>query len=175
MKYLLSFLLSVLLLSCTKPKQIVNEITKVELARSGAWSDYGAAMSIDSTLNYKYYDANIKHCYYVGKVTEAFWDTVNQKFERIKYKTLPITDNKQIEDANYFELIIHWNKGKRRIIRVRDIKTDSVLDVHLWLNDSYKYFKLHQINTPIKFETTYQNAPSRPKIDRIYFPPSMTQ
>ena len=71
-----------LLLACTKPKQIVNEITKVELARSGAWSDYGAAISIDSTLNYKYYDANIKHCYYVGKVTGAFWDTVNQKFER---------------------------------------------------------------------------------------------
>ncbi|HAL83082.1 MAG TPA: hypothetical protein DCO83_13325 [Mucilaginibacter sp.] len=175
MKYVLTLLCFALFLSCTKSSHPTNEITKVELARSGAWSDYGAAISINSSLNYSYCNNNVKHGYFTGKVSEGFWDTLNRKFEKIKYKSLPVTDNKLIQDGNYFELIIHWKNGKKRITRVRDIKSDSVLDVLLWLNDSYKTAKLHQVNYPIKFETTYQNPPPKPIIDQLYFPPPIKQ
>lgn len=165
-----------LVIACNKPAQRNNEITKVELARSGAWADNGAAISVDSSLSYKYYDGNVKLGYYVGRVSETFWDTLNQKFERIKYKSLPFTDNKLIEDANYFELIVHWKNGKRRITRVWNWPADlAVLSVISWLNDSHKRFKLHQVNYPIKFETTYQNPPPRPKLDQIKFPPPIKQ
>jgi len=164
-----------LFLSCIKPKQHKNEIIKVELARSGAWSDHGAAISVDSSLNYRYCDNNVKHGYFVGKVKERFWDTLNRKFEKIKYKSLPITDNKNIADINYFELIIHWKNGKKRVIRAWDIPTDSVLSIFKWLNDSYKNVKLHQVNYPIKFETIFQNPPPKPKIDQVKFPPPIKQ
>jgi hypothetical protein len=159
-----------LTLSCIKPSQQKNEITRVELARSGAWSDFGAAMSIDTSLNYKYYDGNSKKNF-IGKINARFWDSINSRFQQIKFKKLPISDNKHIADANYFELIIHWNNGSRRITRVRDIIPNSVLNTIIWLNDSYKNVKLHQVNYPIKFETTYQDPPPKPKIDQVKFPP----
>ena len=177
MRYVLILLCFVQFLSCTKPKTHINEITKVELARSGAWSDYGAAISVDSSLNYKYCDNNAKRHYFAGKVGEDFWDTLNRKFERIKFKSLPATDNKLIQDANYFELIIYWKDSSRRITRARDIKIDSVVNTLIWLNDSYKNVKLHQVNHSIKFETTYQDPlfPPKPKIDQVKFPPPVKQ
>lgn len=108
MKYVLILLCFVLLLlSCTKPKQHKNEIIKVELARSGAWSDYGGTISIDTSLNYKYYGdyGNIKQGYFTGKISGKFWDTLNRKLEQIRYKKLPASDNANVVDVNYFELI----------------------------------------------------------------------
>lgn len=172
MKHAAGFLLMSFFISCIKPVQPNNEITKVELARSGAWSDYGAAISVDSSLSYKYCDNNQKQHYFVGKVDEKFWDTLNRKLEEVKFRSLPATDNKHIEDAEYYELIIHWKNKKRRLTRVWDFpQQDSVLNVIKWLNDSYKRAKLHQVNYPIKFETTYQNPPIQPKIDQVKFPP----
>src|SRR5271165_6301475 len=106
MKYLVPTLSLLFLLSCKNPPHQNNEITKVELARSGAWSDNGAAISIDSSLSYKYYDGNVKQGNFIGKTSEKFWDTLNRKFEQIKFKSIPATDNKHIWDANYFELIV---------------------------------------------------------------------
>jgi len=176
MKYAGWFLVMLFFISCTKPVKTNNDITKVELARSGAWSDYGAAISIDSSLSYKYCDNNTKQRYFAGTIDDKFWDTLNRKLEGIKFKSLPVTDNKLIEDAEYYELIIYWKNGKRRIKRVWDFpQQDSVLNVIKWLNDSYKKAKLHHVNYPIKFETTYQNRPIQPKIDQIEFPPPIKQ
>jgi len=122
-------------------------------------------------LNYKYFDGNSKKNF-IGKINTRFWDSINRRFERIKFKEIPVSDdNNIIKDATYFELIIHWKDSSRRITRVRDIKPDSVVLAFIWLNDSYKNIKLHQISRPIKFETTFQNPPPQPKIDQIKFPP----
>jgi hypothetical protein len=173
MRHITSIFLIISILACNKPTQRNNEITKVELARSGAWSDYGAAISVDSTLSYKYFDGNIKHGkgYFTGRVGRKFWDTLNQKFERIKFKTVDTNDNSNVVDVNYFEVIVYWENKKKRIIRASSRENDSVINVILWLNNSYKKVKLHLSSDPIKFETTYQNPPPKPIIDRIKFPP----
>jgi hypothetical protein len=173
MKYVLILSFLLLLLSCKRPTQ-TNEITKIELARSGAWSDFGAAVGIDSSLNYRYYDGNSKKNF-VGKISAGLWDSINKRFEQIKFKKIPTADNKNIADATYFELIIYWKDSSRRITRVQDLKTDSVVNTFIWLNDSYKNVKLHQVNRPLKFETTFQNPPSKPKIDQVKFPPPIKQ
>ena len=176
MKYVLTLVCFVLFLSCTKPNRQINEITKVELARIGAWSDRGAAISVDDSLIYKYFgDYNVDRGYFTGKVSKQFWDTLNRKLEQIRFKTIPVTDNVHTADLNYFELIIHWSNKKRRIIRVWNWKRDSVLNTLIWLNYSYKRLKLRQINDSIKFETTFQNPPPRPQIDQIKFPPPLKQ
>src|ERR1700741_4221927 len=169
-------LLSVLLfLSCKTPPHQNNEITKMELASSGGWN-FGTAIGIDSSLNYKYYDGNSKKSF-VGKISAKLWDSINKKFEQIKFKKLPASDHKNIADATYFELIIYWKDSSRRITRVRNIKTDSVVNTFIWINESYKSVKLHEVNYTIKFETTYQYPifPPKPKIDQIRFPPPIKQ
>jgi hypothetical protein len=170
MKYLATLLCILVLFSCKKRFQQANEITKIELARSGAWSDFGAAVSIDTSLNYKYYSGNSKKNF-VGKINTRFWDLINRRFEQIKFKSIAPTDNKNIADANYFELIIYWRDSSKRIIRVKDIKPDSVISAFVWLNDSYKKVRLHQVNYSLKFETTFQIPPPGPQIDRVKFPP----
>ena len=158
-------------MACNRPTHQNNEIIKLELARGGAWSDYGPAIDIDSSLNVKYYDGNSKKNF-VGKISTRLWDSINRRLEQVKFKDIPISDDKNIADATYFELIIYWKDSSRRITRVRDIKTDSVLNTFIWINDSYKSAKLRYVRYPIKFETTFQNpTPPKPKIDQIKFPP----
>jgi hypothetical protein len=183
MRYVLGVLLVLLSISCIKPTQQNNEITKVELASSGAWSDPGAAISIDDSLNYKYYgllNHNYsmdsfphKRLYYEGKISSGFLDTLNTKLKQLKYKTLDTIDYSSVKDANSFELIIYWRNGKRRIVRIDTGGTDPVVKTMEWLNDSYKKVKLKPIQGPIKFETTIQISPPQPKFMQIKFPPPM--
>jgi hypothetical protein len=172
MRHVIFLFFIIFLLACGKPAQRNNEITKVELARSGAWSDFGASISVDTSLNYKYFGdyENVKQGYFIGKVNRKFWDTLNQKLERIKFKTLPVSDNVSATDINYFELIIHWKNGKRRLLRAWNGRSDSVLNVIKWLDTSYKNMELHQIKDTIRFETTYHNLP-KPPIRQVKFPP----
>jgi len=141
-----------------------NEITRIDFARSGAWSDRGAAFSVDTSLIYKYYGKGIdgaQHCY-VGRVSRSFWDTLNRKLESISYKTMDSIDRPRFGtmDANYFELIVHWKNNRRRIIKVRalggiDSATNKVFE---WLSNSHKLVNMQQIQDTIKFETTYQRG-----------------
>lgn len=155
MRNLICLLFIMLSLSCDKPISRNSEITKVELARSGAWSDFGAAIIIDSALNYKYCDDNIKEGNFSGKIGKRFWDTLTRKLEAGNFKTVDSTTNMTAMDAEYYELIIHWKNKKRRILRTGHGQ-DPILKTCKWLNNSYKNVKLHQLNTPIKFESEFQ-------------------
>ena len=181
MKYMLFILCVAMLIFCIivsiNPK---NEITKVELGRSGAWSDRGGAISVDSALNYKFYYTYLGRGdkpmsgYYIGKVTSRFWDTLNRKLESINYKTIRATDDTNAVDVNYYELIVHWKNGKRRIVRMRNFNSadSSVMNVLEWLNDSYRRVRFtKEVKVPIKFETTYGLPLPIPNIDQVKFPP----
>jgi hypothetical protein len=176
MKYLIPLLSALLLLSCKKSPKQNNEIIRVELARSGAWSDFGATISVDTSLNYKYFGdyGNVKQGYFVGLVNGKFWDSLTRKLEHVKYKTIPVSDNAHVVDVNYFELIIHWKNGKRRISRAWVYPPDSVLNVIKWLDTSYQKVKLHQIKDAIHFESNY-HQPMRHLLNRVRFPPPIKQ
>jgi hypothetical protein len=173
MKYTLILSFIILLMSCKKAIHQNNEITKVELARGGAWFDFGATISVDSSLNYKYFGdyGKVKQGYFAGKVSRQFWDTLNQKFEEVKFKTIDTNDNSHVADINYYEVIIHWGSHKRRIVRVRPRETDSIMNVFLWLNNSYQNVKLKPVKGPLKFETTYHRPLPKPTIEHVKFPP----
>ena len=116
----------------------------------------------------------MKQGYFIGKVNRKFWDTLNQKFAHIKFKALPVSDNISSVDINYFELIIYWKGGKQRILRAWDGRSDSTLNAIKWLDTSYKAVLLRQVESPIKFETTYHNLP-KPTINQVHFPPPIKQ
>jgi len=177
MRYFFILLFLVLLFSCTKPVRPNNEIIKIELARSGAWSDQGAAISIDSALNYKYYgllnggSLREKRKYYTGKISEQFWDTLNSKFKKLKSKELTAIDNEDIADANYLELIIHWKTSKTRSIKIYSLGKDSLTNTLIWLDTTYKMVSLKQVDTIFHFEVTFQNPPPKPQVGNVKFPP----
>jgi hypothetical protein len=145
-----------LLPGCKKSIHNNYEITKVEFARSSDWSDLGTSISIDSSLNYKYWGdyGKTKQGYFIGAINPKYLDTLNQMLQILKFKTVDTDTNMHVSDAEYYELIIHWGTNKRRIMRIGDGNPDTVLNLCRWLDISYKNAKLRPVNDSIKFETT---------------------
>lgn len=166
MKYFIGLFCIAIFFSCQPNTHVtysISKIIKVELARSGAWSDIGAAMSVDSSLEYRYLYNYIGpneeklSRYYTGKISRQFWDTLNRKLESIDYGTVDSTDNLSGSDINYFELIVRSTTGKRRIVRMKKYnQADSLGNFIDWLDNSHKHIHLTQVDKLPKFETTYQ-------------------
>ncbi|RKR81620.1 hypothetical protein BDD43_1770 [Mucilaginibacter gracilis] len=169
MRYLLTLLSITVILSCSHSR---NEITKIEFARSGAWQDWGAAVSIDSTLTYQYYGGKQQdRHYYIGKVSSEFWDTLNRKLAKIDLNNARSEDKQSVVDVHYYELITYWHGNRKRFVRSSFIVTDSLSHFAAWINNSNKRVNLNIISKPINFETTFQNTPLLPNIKNIKFPP----
>jgi len=164
-------LLVILFAACSRPDR--NEIIKIELVRSGAWSNFGAVVSVDSSLNYKYYARNLKQGYFIGTVSKRFWDTLNTKLEQIQFKTLPSDNINSSADAEYFELIIYWEHGKRTITKFESLNNNPVDKTFIWLNDSYKNIWLQRVKNPIKFESAQPNLPPSPSDSMSFLPPKI--
>lgn len=172
MKNSICLIVLLMLISCDKPAKHKNsEIAKIELDRSGAWSDFGAAIIVDSSMNYQYCDDNLKHGNFIGVINKSIWDTLTRKLEAADYITVDSTCNMDAMDAEYFELIVYWKDKKKRMIRQAFGKKDSILKICEWLNNSYKNVKLLQIDDRIKFEGKFQNVP-RPPISEAKPSPS---
>jgi len=169
----IAFLLLILLSGCKTYVPKFNKITKVELARSGAWSDYGATISIDSVLNYKYFGdyANVKQGYFIGKFDVRFWDTLNHKLEAANFRIADTATNMNVKDARYYELIIQWESGKKRLLRLSDMKADSILSLCRWIDTTYKRVKLKRVDQPFKFETVFHSPLPKPSFNNVKFPP----
>jgi len=164
--------LGMLLIACNRQSPESN-IIKVQLVRSGAWSDYGAAISIDSSLSYNYFSRNLKQGYFGGKISRRFWDSLNQKFETLKFRTLE-TDPfaEATADGQHYDLIIYWRDGKTSVKRAANYASLNPIDkAFQWLNKSFKTVRLHKLTSPVKFETTFGNTPPLPADSGEFLPP----
>jgi hypothetical protein len=172
--YLPVILLLSLCISCSRPVQRQNEIDKIELMRVGAWSDPGAVITVDKLLTYNYYgelnNNNDKQELYTGQISTAFWDTLNKKLERIKYKTVRESDISHVVDVPVFELVVHWKNKKKRILRSWDLEMDSVVNTLAWINNTYKNIKLKRSTDTIKARL-FRNKFPHVDVPQIKFPP----
>ena len=180
MRYIIVIILMLLLISCNQYKRQVNEISRIEFARSGAWADPGAEISIDNDLSYNYYgqlntnryrDTDFKLSYYSRKVSASFWDTLNARLERMNFKTIVTANDMSVKDAEYFELIIYWKGKKTRMVEMEDdtSKSDKILNIMERLNNLYKTTELHKVKNAFKFETSLLSP--IPNIKQVKFPP----
>jgi len=173
MKSIFIILSAIILLSCNHTKRRYD-IVRLQLVRSGAWSDYGAAITIDSGLNYVYYSRNLKQGYFAGKISPAMWDSLNQKFAENKFRQLQ-TDSfaKKVLDGQYFELTIYWKDGKTYTVqpRVAYSSTNPIYQTFLWLNDSYTAIKLRRLSKPVKFEKAFDVLPPLSSDSADFVPP----
>lgn len=183
MRYIIFIFFIVLITACHKSAQR-NEIIKVELAHDTSILNRGTIIDIDNSLNYNFYrfrrfwrhSDKDESFYYKGKIDRSFWDTLNSKFEKIKYKTLDTNQKDFVLDGERYMLIIRWKNGMKRITRVISSNPDSLIRVLDWLDSSYKRVKLKQTKSHYRFETTDQTPlPPLPKIDNVKFPPPTKQ
>ncbi|WP_426670024.1 hypothetical protein ACPPVU_02020 [Mucilaginibacter sp. McL0603] len=172
MKSIIFLSILLLFIGCNKPVHRNNKITKIEFARSGAWADFGASISIDSGLNYKYWGdyKSAKQKYFVGKISKGFWDTLNIKLEGIKFKTVTLGTDRGCMDCEYYELIVHWENRTKRILRNDSQPEDSVMSVFKWLDRSHNILKLREVKDSIKFEDRTHFV-LKQSIKSIKFPP----
>ncbi|HEY9004238.1 MAG TPA: hypothetical protein VIM89_22980 [Mucilaginibacter sp.] len=159
MKVFLLLFISLLCFGCNKRVHRKGEITKIEFARDGLSITPGVTIGIDETLDYKYFgNYESQHQkYLVGKVSSQFWDTLTRKLHAIKFKTVKATIDPLDESEEYYELIVYWTNGKRRLLRVWSKEPDPVLSLCEWIDTSYKKVKLHKANGIIKFETLHHS------------------
>jgi len=171
MRYFLSAMLAITILSCNKPVHKQYEITKVELATSGCLGTCAStAISLDTSLDFKYYGDRFAHIkgYYTGKITNSLWDTLVLKLTSINYKELH-DYNGPVDDQG-IELIIHYRNQVKRITAESTIIPDTLKQTIKWIQNIYKLVRLHPLKDSIKFETTIQYPPI-PNINMVKFPP----
>ena len=177
MRPILVLLIPTLLFGCKRSISQNNEIGKIEFARTGApRSDHGASISIDSSLNYKYWGdyGTEKQKFFVGKINQEFWDTLNLKLERIDFKTVKQQVTEGCIDCEDYELIIHWQRGTKHILRTGTMAKDPVIQVCKWLGDKRNIPKLKQIKDSIRFESNTHHT-IKPRIKSIEFPSSLSK
>jgi len=164
-RYYIGFFILTLLLACSKRDDHSNEISKIELVRTGAWSQRAATTIIDSSLVLGYWNVGgegehiKKGGYFVGKITAGFWDTLNLRIEKLSLKTIKPEIYLPYRDGSFFELVIHWRNHKRSIMRDYGVKQDSVVDFLKWLDKTYQNVHLQPTSKILKFETSYHNLP----------------
>lgn len=105
-----------LFFGCKRQEKQKNEITKIYIA-TGLCYGYCPIQSveIDSSLTVKYYGKNYakKKGFYIGKITPEVWDSINSRFERIKFKELDSVNNHSIDDPPVYLKINYNNQVKK--------------------------------------------------------------
>ena len=159
---------------CNKPFRQNDKITRIELARNGAWSDFGASISIDSSLNYEYWGdySQVKQGYFKGTISKAYWDTLNKRFSQIRFRTVKTNNDINCEDCEEYEMIIRWRGNSRKILRTDyHNRPDSVLSFIKWVDSSYKHVNLHSTKDSIKFDLNLHGRPMPISFKSLKFPP----
>jgi hypothetical protein len=178
MKQLTVTLFSILFISC-KPASRNNQIAKIEIALSSGWEDGRRAISIDTSLKYIYFGDGVnkkiyfKKGYFEGRISEGFWDTLNNRFIKEKVVILKNDSDKIIQDASNIELVIHWKNDKVQKLSFNgDFPNDTLRANLIWLLESCKTVRLYPTK-PFKYETTVQNPlPVIVQPGRFFLPPS---
>ncbi len=148
-------ILSLTFLSCKKHRS--NEIKKLSFAVAGCYGKCPVlAIEIDSSLTYKFYggENTNKKGFYKGLVTKGFWDTLNLKFEQIRFKHLDTLYNYSVDDMP-IELYLTIGKDRKPLFGQDESMPDSVRKVLYWVLNSYKNINLIQVDT-LAFETSIQ-------------------
>jgi hypothetical protein len=170
-KLITTIILFVTMFGCNANKEShrQNTINRIVFATNGCFGTCPIqTIDIDSSLNFKYH--GIQHVdnkgFYLGKITKGFWDTLNIKFENIKYRQLDTSYEHTVDDLST-ELYVYHNKNKVKYIRGQSISLpDNVREVYYWLLISIKHLKFQKTTDSLVFPIHV------PRIEHITFPPN---
>lgn len=140
--------------SCKNAKKRNNEITKISLTTGLCYGTCPVqTIEIDSSLNVKYHGMDYaKHKgYYIGKINQKDWDSINSRFEKLNYKLLDSVYDHSVDDPAIYLKIYHNNKIKR--IRAQSASLpDEVGKTYRWIIDVTESVKLNKTSDTLNFE-----------------------
>lgn len=171
--YKLITILSILTLfiSCDNNKHgRQNEIKRVVFATGGCYGHCPIqAIEIDSSLKFKYHGVEYTDSigFFVGNITNDFWDTLNFKFENINYKQLDSSYEHSVDDLST-EIYIYYNNKVKHIHGQSASLPDSVMTVYLWLMKEIKLLKMQPINDSLTFPTIVEKPLPMPPMPKNF-------
>ena len=149
--FLLTFYL---LLSCKNIEKRNNEITKISVTTGLCYGTCPVqTVEIDSSLIVKYHGMEYakRKGYYIGKITPKVWDSINSRFEKIKYKELDSVYDNSVDDPPVYLKI--YFKNKIKIIRAQSASLpEEVEKTYRWLIEVVQSVKLNKTNDTLNFE-----------------------
>lgn len=164
-KYILLILILFTLISCKEKKKRNNEIKKITLCTGHCFGTCPIQyIEIDSSLLLKYYgEENAKRVgFYMGKISEVDWDTINIRFEKINYKELDTFYEESVDDPPTYLEIKYGNNIKKIRAQFASLP-ENVINTYYWLINFCNETKLEKTNVKTSFELE--------KLKYIYPPP----
>jgi hypothetical protein len=171
-KTLLLFLVSISLFSsCKNKEKRNNEITKISITTGLCYGTCPVqTIEIDSSLTVKYHGMEYakRKGYYVGKISLKNWDSINSRFEKIKYKELDSVYDNSVDDPPIYLKIYFQNKIKT--IRAQSSSLpEEVRETCYWIIKATENLKLSKTNDTLNFENKhlkFMYSPPPPKIKK---------
>ena len=154
-----------ILISCNETKKQRNEISKITLLTGPCYGTCPVqSIEVDSSLTLRYYGEEYaaRQGFYIGKITEADWDTINAKFERIRYRELDTLYDHSVDDPPTYIEIKYGNNVKR--IRAQSASLpEEVRRTYYWLIDFCSQTQLEKTSDTSGFDIKY--------LEFVYPPP----
>eukprot|EP01037_Dinobryon_pediforme_P011451 gene11451-11541_t len=111
-----------MLAACEKSNKAPDAITSIEVATRicGGLCQYNAIL-IKKNLSYQYFagwtpgfEHTAKQNYFVAKVSQPFWDSLDHRLQRIDFSHLKLINDPVVVDDS-FEIIIHYGSQVKRL------------------------------------------------------------
>jgi hypothetical protein len=122
-------------------------------------------MGIESSLNVNFYGERYtdKSGFYTGKVTEGFWDSLNIRFERLKFERLDSSYEFSQDDLDV--AISAWYGIRKKTVQGQfDDLPDSVQTTVNWLLEVYEHISLAPAQDTGYFYERFRRPPILPPI-----------
>lgn len=152
-----------------------NEINRIVFATGGCYGRCPVqTIDIDSTLAFRYHGVKYADTtgFYVGTVTQEFWDSLNMKFESINYKQLDSSYEHSVDDLST-EVFIYYGDKVKHIHGQSMSLPDSVMTVYRWLLKSMRHLELKTTTDSLVFPTIIEKPlPIPPMPDNVKPVPS---
>lgn len=157
--FLISVLCFLMLAACEKSNKAPDAITSIEVATRicGGLCQYNAIL-IKKNLSYQYFagwtpgfEHTAKQNYFVAKVSQPFWDSLDHRLQRIDFSHLRLINSPVVVDDS-FEIIIHYGSQVKRLkgsFMTFPPKLKELIDQ---IHSSQKTLRLKPVAGRLKFE-----------------------
>lgn len=149
-------LMLVFISGCTQqPKQSEDEISRVVFASGGCYGPCPVqVIDIDSSLAFKFFGLSysVAEGYQVGRVTDAFWDTLKLKLESVNFRQLDTVYIHSIDDLST-EILIYHNGKVKHISGQSASLPENVWEVYACLMKSMKGLEYIPTSDTLRFPT----------------------
>ena len=141
---------------CVKKNGRQNENTRVVFATGGC--NGVCPIQVIDNLTVRY--LGVKYCdrtgFFIGNISSKFWDTLNLKFEKIKFKQLDSSYQHSYDDLST-EIYIYYDDKVKHLKGQSERLPYSLMSVYSWLPTEIKQIKLKPIKESLKFPTRIEN------------------